>query len=290
MSRRRVSDNLDLVTQVARDLTAIERLAGDLETQAVHHAGSKLMPGGEAMVQLGPTASMDEWAEQLAALELRHETGPYACPKPSHRDCKIAPHVADEDDTWPAFQTLRFWSEQWREQEGYPLEGRRPTIATEAGLIRHMLHWAWEHEPDFATMASDVADARRRLEDVLSDGVRSRRGVPCLSCGATLRRPFRAPRPCSCSGDPCPHDRGGLADEWRCRQCNRRYRDDDYRKALAHYYHVHAEWLPLEQASRRTGVEPGAIKMRASRGHVAKRADAMTGRTVYRVADIDCVA
>jgi hypothetical protein len=230
------------------------------------------MPGGEAMVQLGPTASMDEWAEQLAAHELRHETGPYACPKPSHRGCKIAPHVADEDDTWPAFQTLRFWSEQWREQEGYPLEGRRPTIATESGLIRHMLHWAWEHEPNFATMASDVADARRRLEDVLSDGVRSQRGVPCMydKCrGARLVRKLEPYR------DEAGEKRWRHS-LWHCPRCHRKWDEDAYARMVvladeaAKVEDVAGEtWCSVDYAARRVGRPEATIRSWIHRGHVA---------------------
>ena len=212
----------DAVTKVARNLSAIEDMTAQLLTQAVHKANDPLMPGGMAMVVLAPDANLDEWSEQIAAAELKH----YAtCLKDSHGDCTIAgaEHVEDEDDQWAEdpLRTLLFWTDDLRETHGYPLEGRRPTIATEAGLLRHMLNWLWENEAHFYDMARDVHRVRLRLEDMLRDGRRAERSrVVCPNCenGPRLIRVYGQTE---------------AFDGWKCPTCKQRFDADDLQRAQA---------------------------------------------------------
>jgi transposase-like protein len=85
----------------------------------------------------------------------------------------------------------------------------------------------------------------------------------------------------------CPHDRGGLRDEWKCPGCDRTYSLEDYARAVSHAHYAFADFLTLDDASARTGVKPGTIKVWANRGKVAKKRDRDSGRMTYRVADIE---
>lgn len=273
---------------VAQHLTAIVELSERLEDQAINDANDHLMPGGLAMVALGAVANLEAWANKLEAAERR---GVWLI-------------IEDDDDWEPPLQSLLFWSEDLRrihDQEFEPTPNRpRPTEASEANIIRHHLDWLWENEPRFMDFAEDMAGVVKRLEALLTEGLRAKRGVPCLSVdcdGGILVRPVADRREhrwceghdgvCHLPHERCPHDRGGLRDEWVCGSCDRRYGVEDYRRAVAQSAFLNAEWLPLEDAIARTGAKRGTIQAWATRGHVRRRKDADTGRVTYNVGDIE---
>jgi hypothetical protein len=269
--------------EVAQDLTAIVDMSEALEDQAINDANDHLMPGGLAMVALSSVANLEAWANKLDAAE--------------RRGLRIA--VEDDDEWEPPLQTLLFWSEDLRRVHGLETDAR-PTIASEANVIRWALDWLLENEPHFADFAEDIHAARSRMESLLAEGLRVKRGVPCLSVdcdGGVLVQPVAAPRePHFCDGhegvchlphERCPHDRGGLRDEWVCGKCDRRYGVEDYRRAVAQSAFLNAEWLPLEDAIARTGAKRGSIQGWASKGEVDRRKDHETGRMLYRVAQIE---
>lgn len=274
---------------VAQNLTAIVELSDQLEDQAINDANDALMPGGLAMVALAGVANLEAWSHKLEAAEQRA------------RDYGLALAVDDDDDWEPPLQSLLFWSEDLRRTHDLENEAR-PTVVSEANVIRWSLDWLWENEAHFEDLAADVQKARGRMEALLSEGLRAKRGVPCLSVecdGSTLIRPVAARRdPHWCDGhdgvchlphERCPHDRGGLRDEWKCPSCDRSYGVEDYRLAVAQSAFLNAEWLPLEDAMARTQVKRGTIQAWASaaRGHVGKRKDIETGRTLYNISDIE---
>lgn len=229
------------VTKVARDLTEILRMCDALEDQAEHKANARIdgtgLPGGLAMVDLGHVGSPSEWAEQVAADELYHLS---TCTRLSHEKCHYAQQAADEDEqTEPPLQTLLFWSEAWREEHGYPLEGRRPTVASEANLIRSLLNWAWDNEPHFEDMARDVNAARVKLENVLYAGNRQERSrIICPDC-EPLHEKDKGVRLLVNRGTAAD----GSDDEWKCPRCKRRFDSEGVRKA-------HAKMLRSQGAER----------------------------------------
>lgn len=210
---------MSLMATVAGDLRAVVAMHERLLAEAVHSANDPLMPGGKSMVELGPVANLETWANLIDGLE-RRWLDYYGLPG------EDMPNWAEnEDDTWePPLQTLLFWSESWRHERGYPLEGRRPTIATEASFLRHSVEWAWDHEPHFEDFAKDVAAARRCVEDTLHEGDRAERGAPCLyeTCnGARLTRRLKPTR-----------DKDGakvwVHTDWKCRRCGSSWTEDRY--------------------------------------------------------------
>lgn len=279
--------------RVAQHLTAIVDLAERLEEQAINDANDHLMPGGLAMVALAAVANLEAWTHKLDAAERRAIKE--GLPAPAHED---------DDDWQPPLQVLLFWSEDLRrthDQEFEPTPHRPyPTIASEANMIRHHLDWLWENELRWEDFAEDMRTTVAQLEALLTEGLRTKRGVPCLSIeceGGTLVRPVADRREhrhceghegiCTIPHQHCPHDRGGLRDEWVCPKCDRRYGVEDYNRAVAQAAFLNAEWLPIEDAVARTGVKGGTIKAWASRDHVARRKDQESGRVLYRVADIE---
>jgi hypothetical protein len=274
----------DPTVPVARDLAEITRLSDDLEAQAINHGDNPSLPGGDALVALAPVASPEAHGWRVWTGE--HGLAPYPA------------HVADEDpdDLWPPLQLLLFWSEQWRVELAAESD-LRPTIVSEAGWLRGMLGWAWE-QTGWEDFASDVRRVRVKLEALIGAGRANRRGVRCLSCETPLeRRSHDRDEPTHCAGHDgvctwphryCPHDRGGLADEWQCPGCWRRFTDEDYRRAVAHTHLAWADWLPLQDCAERTGVRAGTISVWAHRGKVAKRRE--DGRWWFRVEDVEHAA
>lgn len=223
-----MSDNL--MAKVAGDLRAIVELHEKLLTQAVHSANDPLMPGGLAMVELGYVASPAQWQWQID----EHERLASESEDTFVRDAQ--PDLSHEDDLWePPLQTLLFWSEDWRNTRGYPLEGRRPTIATEANFLRGSLDWAWDEEVHFEEFVRDVETARKRIEDTLREGERTLRGVPCMYDECKGKRLERKMRPLYHDGERVRDGKGnGLweFEDWRCKRCRRTWNEDEYARMV----------------------------------------------------------
>ena len=258
------------VIQVAQDLSEIERLTERLLTQAVAKANDRLMPGGHAMVGLGHVGSRAAQDAYVEALEARWWNDPDA----THQNRPDVSHLNDEDDTWePPLQTLLFWSEERRARYGYPLEGRKPTIATEAAFLRWALDAMRRDEPRWADFAGDVQAARTRLEATLSAGTRPvARGVSCMydECrGARLIRttvPTRGPRGA----------KAWRLTDWHCPRCKRTWSEEDYSRHVygaierQHWLILDGEtWCTVDRAARKVGRPQGTVRSWVSRGEVA---------------------
>ena len=199
------------LVKVAQHLRAIEdmhaRLLDHAQAHAKTHPGGNDLPGGEAMAQLGPVANLEAWESRQQATER------YA------RAYTSAPDE-DPDEAWSAFQTLRFWSEDWRRERGADYEMVH-TVATEAAFLRECLAWAWEQEPHWDEFAADVDRARVRLENLLREGERADRSrVTCTECDS-------APQLIKVWADRLE------ADEWKCPACKRRYTEEQRYRAFA---------------------------------------------------------
>lgn len=254
------------VVKVARDLTEILRLYGELHAQAVAKGDDPDMPGGIAMAALGPVASPGERERMIEAIE----GGWWNDATASQEDRPDLSHLVDEDETWePPEQTLRFWSEDIRTRHGYPLDGRRATIETEAALLRWALQGMWRDEPKWEDFAKDIGKARTRLENLLHEGVRSERGVPCMydECrGVRLVRKLA----------PARDDDGNKVwkiTDWHCPRCKRSWTDERYR-AMVTAAHVATQredidgtaWVAPEYAARELGRSVKTIRTWINRG------------------------
>lgn len=246
------------VVKVARDLTAIVDLYTRLHAEAEHKANDPLMPGGLAMVSLANVANLEAW-------EHRYES--------SETFGRPADHVFDEDDTWePPLQTLCFWSEAWRNEHGAEYD-QRPTLATEANFIRWALPWAWDSELHWDDFARDIANARRRLENLLHEGQRAERGAPCLyeTCGGV-----RLVRKLVPGRDDEGHKVWRLSD-WHCPRCKRSWDEKRYASMVtaAHEAAKVEEiegvvWCTIDHAARVLQMSPKTIRTWITRRHVSE--------------------
>lgn len=204
---------------VAQHLTAIVELSERLEDQAINDANDHLMPGGLAMVALGAVANLEAWSNKLEAAERRALEYGLAL-------------VIDDDEEWlPPLQTLLFWSEDLRRTHDLETESR-PTIASEANVIRWALDWMWENEPHFEDFARDMARARGRLETILTEGDRAERTrIVCDRCEEN------PPRLIKVWGNV------EADDQWKCPRCKARFDADALKRA-------HAKQLRHEGAQR----------------------------------------
>ncbi|WP_418060795.1 hypothetical protein [Pimelobacter simplex] len=226
-------------SKVARDLTEITKLHERLLAQAIQNAGATIdgtsLPGGDAMVALAHVANPDDNQRRVDLAEDQHIN---TCQRTDHTRCWTGSE--DEDDTEPVLQSLLFWSEQWRTEHGYPLEDRRPTVASEVNLIRSLLDWAWDHELKWDDFARDIRQARVRLEDLLYAGARQERTrIVCNRCDA-------GPRLLHLYGP----ETDGSGDRWKCPAC--KVRLDDRGVQDAHAAMLRSEgaekWVPQADA------------------------------------------
>lgn len=198
--------------KVSANLRAIVDLSVHLEDEAIHKANDHDMPGGNALVALAHVASPETFANVLDGAERRAlAAGSDYFPVP-------------EEDEWePPLQTLLFWSEAWRDELGFPLDGRRPTIETEANFLRNpdVISWAWDNELHWDDFARDVRAARARLESELRAGSRPDRiRVACSECDADR-------------GLIVVHGKGEAEDRWKCPGCKHRFDAEGVRDAYA---------------------------------------------------------
>lgn len=205
--------------KVARDLTEIIDLDARLRSQAIDDGDHPDMPGGAAMVALGPVANIEAWENRQQATER------YGIAYTSAVD-------EDPDDAWSAYQLIEFWSESWRREHGAEYDARR-TIATETNFVRHCLDWAWENEPHWDDFAADIRRARVRLEDILHAGKRVERSrIVCNRCDVAPRLIVLRGSAEDCSDDM-----------WKCPACKVRLASDEVQRA-------HAAMLRSDSARR----------------------------------------
>lgn len=262
----------DMVT-VARNLREIERLANELQAQAIADSRSRLMPGGRAMVAMAPVANLEAWENLNAATDRAAGRSTVAALTGIGKA-----YTSDEDEdpekAWPPFQMLVFWSEGWRSETGteYDDERWKPTIQSEASFLRHALEWAWDNEAQWDDFAKDVATAKTKLENILSEGERAERGVPCWyeECkGVNLVRKIQPKR------DKDGHKVWELSD-WHCPKCHRSWDEDAYARMVtagneaAKVVTIGDEtWVSVDYAARKFKRTVKTIRTWVNRGHVA---------------------
>lgn len=203
-------------TEVAQNLTEIMHLWEKLIIVAAspnkRHGANPEMPGGDAMVALGPVANQEAWTNMQGATE-RHEAGVEGYRRPYTS-------VVDEDGEETPLQRIRWWSERWRRQHGAEY-GQDPTVATEVNFIRYNLDWAFLNEAQWEQFADDMQAARTRLENITHTGTRDifSDDVACLMCESPLRRRMGL---------------AGYEDEWWCPTCRVHLTSAQFNLAASH--------------------------------------------------------
>lgn len=301
----------DPTLQVREDLREIGRLSLDLREQAFARADDIDVPGGDALVAIGPIANQLRWNSRRMDAEQRWWDNPEGA-APEDR-----PDFLEDVEGDNPLQLLLFWSEQWRADLGddkerlHPVSGMwlGPTLVTESRWLYRRIDWIRANEAHFDDFEADVRKARRILEAVLVDGERATPGITCPECqsAALVRTELdrrRKGRDCPGHGplQVCPidgcggaHDRGGLVNEWTCPRpsCGASYDQAHYNAEVMKHWVASADYLPGEFIEKRTNVPHGTVRVWAHRGHVRSKTALVTDgetereKTVYCVADVE---
>jgi hypothetical protein len=259
-----MTDANALRLRIAVDLREIQHLYADLRAEAVSHADDPDLPGGDAMVMLGPSADPEAWSyRQLSAALGRTE-----------------PHGLYENDAdpQPPLLVLATWEDCIRQELQTPTD-KRATIEGAAKFLASSIDWCLDTDEagdvNFIAiddMAADIAKVRRRLEAVLHATKQRDLGVDCLNgCGEPLLKIWGI-------------DEG--TDRYVCVVCKRRYEVDEYHLAVKQAYMLAAEWLTADHMAAVYRVPSGTVAVWANRDHVRKRVDPNSRRIVYNVADV----
>lgn len=258
------------------DLADVENLymllpdeLGNLHTPALDQSRAPgydpPMPGGEPLALLGPGS---KGATQILGV-----------PVPGGRDDS---HSFDEypDDPQSVVHELTRWEDDWRLTRGEPAATGPASVSTSRRYLNARLTWAADYHPAFDEFASDMQSLRSRLARVTSTDDIPVRGVPCFDCDAHLQRVWTS---------------RGLAEEWTCPRCDRRYTHAEHGMALA--ARLRAEAAPdavLELRAIHTllsrrypGIRLGTLRVWATRGRIKPVRQGSRGQSVYRVGDVE---
>jgi transposase-like protein len=148
-----------------------------------------------------------------------------------------------------------------------------PTLTEASNYLDNQLHHlAQDEEFDFASLAQDLRDCARHLEEVLRDGTRPQTGATCPSCGrADLEKHY---------GNTEAEDR------WTCPRCAQQWTEHDYRIRIGAIYIGVAPALTASQIRQAYRIPEATVRKWAQRGRVTKRGTDNDGRMLYDVADV----
>lgn len=209
--------SIDLGLDIAQSLTAIVTLYRGLEEEAEYRYADKEMPGGDALVALGPVANMEAYGyRQLSDLMGRTNA----------KDGLEDP----ETDQAPPLLVLATWHDVIREHRGFVPSEKRATITTEADGLRASIDWMLAENqdgiPNFMPadeLAKDLRGVVSRLENILKDGDRPDRiKAECMLCPPSPRlavvhgeREDRSDDSWKCPNCAAPYDILGVSACWR---------------------------------------------------------------------------
>lgn len=263
----------DGIGKVAQQLTKIVALYADLPEQAVNDATSHLMPGGRAMIALGPIANLEAWENLTDASERYGRTFTF-------------PELEDDDDEWFAAQVIGYWAQAWRREHNAEYDDQKITLATEVNFVRNCLDWAWTNATDaeWKAFTKSIDGALSGLENILRAGERSERGVPCMyeECGGKLLRRKLVPT----------RDEDGkkmwIHSKWHCPKCHREYDDEAYKlNVRAAAEQAKTEWIDgdlwcsVDWAAQTVGRPDSTVRVWVHRGEVATTSELSGGRTGF---------
>lgn len=227
---------LRLRVAIARDLSDIVTLYADLQTEARYRFADSDMPGGDALVMLGPVANLEAWNyRQLSELMGRTHDG-----------------IGLDDrngDPAPPLLVLAGWVDLIRQQRNQTTD-LRATIRREADYLRGSLDWLIGNDKNgdatflaVDELARDLHDVTRRLEDVLHDGIRHETTrVTCVMDDCDAK-----PRLIKVYSDVHPK-----YDGWKCPTCREDYDQTEYLSAQAQHMHSTAAddaWVTVADAA-----------------------------------------
>ena len=221
----------------ARDLREIVRLCDELEEEAIHRANDREMPGGDALVMLGPAANLEAWEHRFETAERTGADTTYA----SLQEAEMHPLLV-----------LATWEDAIREEREQPTD-LTATIPRAADYIAKSVEWLIGVDEDgdanflgVDALSADLRKCRSALENVLHDGVRAEFAqVKCINDHCDEK-----PRLMKVYADEAAND------HHKCPACRGRYDYDEYvRAAKVHMASERADdtWVTVADAAHSTG-------------------------------------
>lgn len=229
--------------EIAQDMSAIEDMFARLPEEAVNRAGDPDIPGGMAMVLLGPGVDIEAFGyAQMSELMGRTDKRVW---------------MPDKGDVEPPLSFLASWSDIVREARGFEPSNRRATIRGEIASLRSALDWMLSTNEDgdpwfiqVEDFAAGLRKVRRAMEGVLRDGVRAEQiRAECKFCEDSPRLCVdrdHDPVTFYCPGRVHEYDADGVAACWHRMIANRA---DDV-----------PEWVTVARAAAATGRPPKTIR------------------------------
>ena len=260
-----MTDNLRL--RIAREMTSIVTLYADLHTEALHRPANSAglyIPGGDALNMLGPAANLEAWQHRYETLE---EAGFEA-----GQD-----YVFDQvDSDEHPLLVLAGWEDVIRDARNQPTD-LRATVQRAADYIRSSMDWMLDTDQygnimflGTDALLHDLHRVRSRMENLLHDGIRYDRGVPCMECGTLLVKIW--------GNNP-----DGTDDKWHCSTCSEWSNEEQYRLAVKYAARAHAKGLTASDMEDEYRVKPGTLRAWVSLGKVKRRGRDNSGRWMFDV-------
>jgi hypothetical protein len=239
---------------IARDLREIGRMFGNLKTEAHNRAGDPTIPGGAAMVMLGPRADVEAWTYiQMSAMAGRLNLTGKPVLGQKHGKKRAAIELAEiiGTDIEPPLSFLAGWSDIVAENRGGAAADRTATIEGEIKYLAEAIEWMtatdetgipwWLPVDQFAT---ELHKVRRAMENALHDGKRSDRiNAECKYCDEHPRLLVRL-------------GHNEQADFWQCPNCRHAYDETGVSSCWTSMLVRRPdapEWLPLRAAAAALG-------------------------------------
>lgn len=229
--------------EIAQNMTTIEDMFARLPAEAYMRAGDPDIPGGMAMVMLGPGVDIEAFGyAQMSELMGRTDKRVW---------------MPDKGDVEPPLSFLASWSDIVREARGFEPSNRRATIKGEIASLRSALDWMLSTNEDgdpwfiqVEDFAAGLSKVRRAMENVLRDGVRAERiRAECKFCELS-------PRLCV--------NRDGETVMFRCPHCDHEYDTDGvaacWHRMIANREDEVPEWVTIDRAAAATGRSPKTIR------------------------------
>lgn len=257
-----MSDAL-LRNSIGSNLSSIQSLCRNLEDEAQHRFADSEMPGGEALVMLGPVANLEAFNYLKLSQIMGRTEGDRGLD-----DVK--------GDPAPPLLILADWGDRVAREKG-DNRTEKATIEREIAYLRSVIDWIVgtnsDGEPyfiDAGELDSQLAAVVKRLEAVMKEGTRITYGAPCLHCvGVNMVRVEDA--------------KYGLQDKFICPTCRRDYTKASYDYVVSISHLHHATELTAVQIETRTGIKASRVRVWGARYEGLKTKRSPEGLWLYSV-------
>lgn len=273
----------DCIRRTRKDLTAIVELYAVLAYDARADGVDS-----EAMYLIGRAAAPEQYAERRARLGALYERQGW-CEWPRAETFR-------PDDPHHPYAVLARWDLALREQGWLGRSDLLITVSSAASALQCALESGFPHGDEFETFAREIRECRAHLEAVDHDDRQADLGRPCPTCvlehgvGPRLRKRYSRhawAKPGQRCTDPDCSTCDGDHDAWHCPDFPAHaWTEADYRAKVDADYVQHAAALTATQLRERFAVQPGTVRVWATRGKVRRHGLDHLGRQLYDVADV----